>query len=163
MQHLLFQKLSMQRLPLIRAHVFLEGRICDLVKSMDSKEKEYRTLKNAWEILVNKSCRTTFTWLNQFWLFGFQTAKSWGRGPRDWTAAELGFSQYRESASSIPSTPGMNMGSPRLLGHSDRQAKVGKGPSQLCRWSIHKSVHPYSNHLKLSDSYTTLPTYLFII
>ena len=29
-----------------RAHLFLEGRIADLVKSMDNREKEYGSLQN---------------------------------------------------------------------------------------------------------------------
>ena len=94
------------------------------------------------------SYRTTFTWLNQFWLFGFQTAKNWGRGPRDWTATELGFSQYQESASlSLPNTPRINAESPRELIHGEKYGKLESQPSQLCRWSIHVEDEEYEEVL----------------
>ncbi|KAE9370227.1 hypothetical protein N431DRAFT_468295 [Stipitochalara longipes BDJ] len=112
-----------------RAHVFLEGRMNDLIKSMDHQEKEL-----------------TFMWLNQFWLFGFQTARNWGRGPRDWTAANLRFSQDRGSAAlSLPSTPEMIAQSPRVLNLNDGRVNLVKRPTQLCRWSIHVRHEPYED------------------
>ncbi|PMD32035.1 hypothetical protein L207DRAFT_548557 [Hyaloscypha variabilis F] len=122
-------KILTEKVAIERAHVFLQGRMNDLIKSMDHGEKEL-----------------TFTWLNQFWLFGFQTAKNWGRGPRDWTAANLGFSQGRGSAAlSLPGTPGMIGESPRALIPNDRQASSVKKPTQLCRWSIHVKEEPYED------------------
>ncbi|KAN0089874.1 hypothetical protein V8E51_018453 [Hyaloscypha variabilis] len=122
-------KVLTEKVAIERAYVFLEGRMNDLIKSMDHKEKEL-----------------TFTWLNQFWLFGFQTAKNWGRGPRNWTAANLGFSQDRGSAAlSLPSTPGMIGESPRALNPNARQASPVKRPTQLCRWSIHVKDEPYED------------------
>ena len=89
-------------------------------------------------MFANGTYRLTFTWLNQFWLFAFQTAKNWGRGPRDWTAANLGFSQDQDLAAlSLPGTPGMIGESPRALNPNDKQAHLVKRPTQLCRWSIH--------------------------
>ncbi|KAH8786356.1 hypothetical protein F5882DRAFT_497061 [Hyaloscypha sp. PMI_1271] len=116
-----------EKVSIDRAHLFLAGRINDLVKSMDRREKE-----------------STFTWLNQFWLFGFQTAKNWGRGPRDWTADTLGFNNHRGSGTlSLPSTPGLNAESPRASDRGEKGAKVGIKPSQLCRWSIHVPEEVY--------------------
>ncbi len=86
----------------------------------------------------NGTYRLTFTWLNQTWLSGFQTAKSWGRGPREWTAANLGFSQDQDPAAlSLPGIPGMIGESPKALYPNDNQAHHVKRPTQLCRWSIH--------------------------
>ncbi|PMD49347.1 uncharacterized protein K444DRAFT_298311 [Hyaloscypha bicolor E] len=116
-----------EKVSIDRAHLFLAGRINDLVKSMDRREKE-----------------STFTWLNQFWLFGFQTAKNWGRGPRHWTADNLGFYQHRGSGTlSLPNTPGLNAGSPMISDPGEKGAKVGIKPSQLCRWSIHVPDEDY--------------------
>jgi hypothetical protein len=70
------------------------------------------------------------TWLYQFWLFSFKTAKHWGRGPRHWTADNLGFSQ-----SSVPS--------PGLIGGSPSAVQIAPNPTQLCRWAIHVLQEDY--------------------
>src|SRR2546421_1759476 len=84
------------------------------------------------------SRRIMSTWLYQFWLFSFRTAKYWGRGPRNWTANSLGFSTHHELAS-IPSP-----NTPSMIAHSPEDAMDYQGtmkpipkPSSLCRWSIH--------------------------
>ena len=87
------------------------------------------------------------TWMYQFWLFSFKTAKNWGRGPKDWTADILGFSDYHQRTTisiSSPSTPGVNVDSPasRSTPREDEMidctpALDVKRPSSLCRWSIH--------------------------
>jgi hypothetical protein len=95
-------------------------------------------LANTVGTRANECFRLTFKWLNQFWLFGFQTAKNWGRGPRHWTADTLGFNYHRGSGTlSLPSTPGLNAESPRASDPGEKGPKVGIKPSQLCRWSIH--------------------------
>lgn len=91
------------------------------------------------------------TWLYQFWLRGFKTAKYWGRGPRNWTAELHGFNGF-PAASRAPllysprtdnnilmsiSCPSMAMG---ISGSSSDQVHK---PSQLCRWSIHYNEIDY--------------------
>jgi hypothetical protein len=88
------------------------------------------------------------TWLYQFWLFSFRTAKNWGRGPRNWTADLLGFDNFQETISNLsPNTHGLTS-TPDGVIHSPRNV-VGSAvtwasppPSPLCRWAIHvKPVH----------------------
>lgn len=64
------------------------------------------------------------TWLYQFWLFSFKTAKHWGHGPRRWTADSLGFSQF------VASSPGLIAASPSTMPDVP-------SPTQLCDWAIH--------------------------
>ena len=101
-------------------------------------------LANSVGTPANGCFRSTFTWLNQFWLFGFQTAKNWGRGPRHWTADNLGFYQHRGSGTlSLPNTPGLNAGSPMISDPAEKGTEVGIKPTQLCRWSIHVREEHY--------------------
>lgn len=94
---------------------------------------------------ADSSYRILSTWLYQFWVFSFKTAKHWGRGPRNWTAGILGFDNYQELATiSSPNTPGTNMGtSPCQATPRDNAMNGGipvdafQRPSSLCRWSIH--------------------------
>ena len=89
------------------------------------------------------------TWLYQFWLFSFRTAKHWGRGPRNWTADLLGFDNFQEATSNLsPNTHGLTdtpdsaMHSPRDIAVSD-VARAYLPPSSLCRWAIHIEQAPY--------------------
>ena len=87
------------------------------------------------------------TWMYQFWLFSYKTAKHWGRGPQNWTADILGFQNYHQRTTisiSSPSTPGAGVGTPasQFTPRSDGMANYNAGsdarePSSLCRWSIH--------------------------
>ena len=89
----------------------------------------------------------------QFWLFSYKTAKHWGRGPRDWTADILGFDTYHQRTTisvSSPSTPGAGVGTPasRFTPGVEETANLNtgnatRGPSSLCRWSIHYKRIPY--------------------
>ena len=83
----------------------------------------------------------------QFWLFSYKTAKHWGRGPQDWTADILGFDNYHQRTTisiSSPSTPNAGIGTPASqftpgveeTANLDMES-AAKGPSSLCRWSIH--------------------------
>ena len=91
------------------------------------------------------------TWMYQFWLFSFKTAKHWGRGPRDWTADMLGFDHYRHQGMighSSPNTPGnMNtpasQSTPRNFEVDGPSAEMSSTPTPLCRWSIHCKQHEY--------------------
>ena len=83
------------------------------------------------------------TWMYQFWLFSFKTAKHWGRGPQDWTADILGFHKYRARRAiggSVPCTPSDSAETP-AASHSTPANDAGPGfktePTPLCRWSIH--------------------------
>lgn len=81
------------------------------------------------------------TWLYQFWLFSFQTAKNWGRGPRNWTAELLRFDDFHDPISIaspntllLKNTLWATVGSPRNVSANTR---VSPSPSPLCRWAIH--------------------------
>ncbi|ORY14914.1 hypothetical protein BCR34DRAFT_598820 [Clohesyomyces aquaticus] len=98
-----------------RARLFFEGRHDQLIASMDRGER----------IIMSE-------WLYQYWYYGFKTAKTWGRGPREWTAASLQFDDFRPLARrSLPSTPGDMANTPST------QLEVIARPSDLCRWLIH--------------------------
>jgi hypothetical protein len=59
---------------------------------------------------IELSYRVILTWLYQFWLFSFQTAKNWGYGPRNWTADLLRFEDYHELVSGVsPDTHGLKI------------------------------------------------------
>lgn len=57
------------------------------------------------------------SWISQFQMYAFATAKHWGRGPRAWTARELEPFAYRSSDGEMPEDI--------------------KSPPPLCRWTIH--------------------------
>ena len=86
----------------------------------------------------------------QFWLFSFKTAKHWGHGPQDWTAAILRFDDYQQrSLISIPSpnTPTSGIGTPDAtkppmddIASGAPDSGTETKPSQLCKWSIHVEV-----------------------
>lgn len=89
------------------------------------------------------------TWLYQFWLFSFRTAKNWGRGPRSWTADLLGFDNFQETISNLSpntheltSTPDGVIHSPRNVAGS-AVTWAYPPPSPLCRWAIHVIQEDY--------------------
>jgi hypothetical protein len=127
-----------------RAQLFVQGKHDDLIRSMDKAERRYDRLYLCMLLtVVDKSRRITSTWLYQFWIFSFRTAKYWGRGPRDWTADNLGFTTP-QGPTSIPSphTPGMIAPSPDVAMDSNPAGGMLK-PSPLCRWSIHVQHQDY--------------------
>lgn len=103
----------------------------------------------------NSVISTVSTWMYQFWLFSYKTAKHWGRGPQNWTADILGFQNYHQRGTislSSPSTPGAGVGTPasQLTPRGDEMANTNmesdeREPSSLCRWSIHYKSIPYEN------------------
>ncbi len=89
------------------------------------------------------------TYLYQFWLFAFKTAKHWGHGPLDWTAELLEFDRFKDSdllTHSSPNTPGSNVGTPvhaatpRSEGSAGYLTNISSYPSPLCKWSIHAAI-----------------------
>lgn len=103
-----------------------------------------------WLLLVI-GYRIISSWLYQFWVFAFKTAKHWGRGPRDWNASMLRFDRYQErltlSAANTPDTT-MNSSTQQtdLRDHTINIGSPGstlQRPSDLCRWSIHIVDMPY--------------------
>ena len=89
--------------------------------------------------------RTMSTWLYQYWLHAFKTAKHWGRGPPTWNSESLQFDIYQAtSPRSIPSTPQASIDAahrsdqPRISSTEKvRQVDIVPEPSQLCNWSLH--------------------------
>lgn len=119
-----------------RARLFVQGRHMELLKSMEKPQRV-----------------TMSTWMYQYWLFAFKTAKHWGRGPQDWTAGMLGFDEYHQRTTisiSSPNTPGVSTGTPashptpiedEMIGPTS--ASAIKIPSSLCRWSVHYAEMRY--------------------
>lgn len=97
---------------------------------------------------LNIDCRTMSTWLYQFWIYGFKTAKYWGRGPRNWTVDLLRFEQFK--AVGLVQSPRSPVPKFEIMAHQqfhsvmpqnarqgfDKTNLIAK-PSPLCRWSIH--------------------------
>jgi hypothetical protein len=87
------------------------------------------------------------TWLYQFWLFSFKTAKHWGRGPRFWNQVNLGFDKYQETALiSAPDTPARcdAGGASNQADSLPPQQQEALQPINLCRWSVHTREIAYS-------------------
>lgn len=78
-------------------------------------------------------------WLYQFWIYGFKTAKSWGRGPRNWDADSLRLNVFP----AISPAPTSSTPRPEVEATNDERDFPERGnhitlePSPLCRWSIH--------------------------
>jgi hypothetical protein len=85
-------------------------------------------------------------WLYQYWLFCFKTAKTWGRGPRFWTADSLGFDQFQGATRlSLPITPA------NTTNDSRDKENVLPAPSNLCRWLIHLRPDKQERYETLPD------------
>jgi hypothetical protein len=89
------------------------------------------------------------TYLYQFWLFAFKTAKYWGYGPPDWTAELLESDRFKDNelaTRSSPNTPRSNFGTPASAATPRSEAIIGSfssinsHPSPLCKWSIHAAI-----------------------
>ncbi|KAH6673207.1 hypothetical protein B0J14DRAFT_66218 [Halenospora varia] len=114
-----------------RAFLFAKGEHEQLLSQMERLEKKNLT-----------------TWLYQFWLFSFKTAKHWGYRPQDWTAELLEFERYRDRQSpSLANTPAFNAATPQNpatpgfeVGTPYVQRESSVEPSRLCRWSIHAAI-----------------------
>ncbi|KAJ4420993.1 hypothetical protein N0V82_004035 [Gnomoniopsis sp. IMI 355080] len=107
-----------------RAQLLMEGREMELMRQMNQEEKE-----------------TAATWLHDFWMFSFVTAKYWGKGPKDWTPALIAFKTFAGVANFSPGHSGerreLTMGqSPSIV------PSVIDPPTQLCNWSIHLPSFP---------------------
>lgn len=92
-------------------------------------------------------------WLNQFWLFSFKSAKTWGRRPRRWSANTLGLTNFPEK---------MLTGAPSLLAFDHNSDKCHRGapnggassierPSQLCLFSIHEREDEDNDSVESED------------
>jgi hypothetical protein len=86
---------------------------------------------------------TMSIFLYQFWLFGFTTAKNWGRGPRAWNAINLGFLDWQSSSQDLAARSvdsresGAHDGTEIFLVSHDVRATDIATPYQFCRWSRH--------------------------
>ncbi|KAM0799060.1 hypothetical protein BDR22DRAFT_881333 [Usnea florida] len=119
-----------------RARLFVQGKQMELLQSLDNHQRI-----------------TLSTWMYQYWLFAYKTAKHWGRGPQDWTADILHFVDYHQGTTisiSSPNTPIARIDTPASAltrgndeaTDSTRQSPITM-PSSLCRWSIHCPHVPY--------------------
>ncbi|KAI2471123.1 hypothetical protein F4781DRAFT_143054 [Annulohypoxylon bovei var. microspora] len=108
-----------------RATLFLEGRERDLLAQLSEDER-----------------KSTATWLHDFWIYSFMTAKYWGRGPKSWSHSLIKFKSFPEHT--VPSTPNRRS----LEQTSDSLSPTAiipqiNSPSQLCRWTIHRDDDEY--------------------
>lgn len=94
-------------------------------------------------------------WLYQFWIYGFKTAKSWGRGPRNWDADSLRLNVFPAiSPAPTSSTPRPDVEATNdERDFPERSNHIMHEPSPLCRWSIH-----YHHTLQYQDCRSRTPT-----
>ncbi|KAF7884893.1 hypothetical protein EAF00_010711 [Botryotinia globosa] len=125
-----------------RTDLFLGGHHETLLQRMGKREKMALT-----------------TWLYQFWLFSFKTAKYWGVGPRNWTSDMLEFDRHRDEVSpSLSTTPNFNGEIPATPGSSAAIGIIGESsdsnrhPAQLCRWAIHANIGVHYSGTSSPDS-----------
>ncbi|KAE9373954.1 hypothetical protein N431DRAFT_557867 [Stipitochalara longipes BDJ] len=109
-----------------RAKLLIQGRHDELLNSMEKGERQVAT-----------------TWLYQFWLFSYKTAKYWGRGPQDWSASVLRFTDFQDQRTTA-NTPQTYGGTPmNISNHEDDMYRSHlprrdqSDPLKLCFWSIH--------------------------
>ncbi|OTB02444.1 hypothetical protein M426DRAFT_13590 [Hypoxylon sp. CI-4A] len=109
-----------KKLLLDRATLFMEGRERDLLTQLNEEER----------VLA-------LTWLHDFWMYSFMTAKYWNRGPRNWTTSMIRLKSLgKHTASSTRDeheVQGIAFNSPSLSANISPSSI----PSNLCRWSIH--------------------------
>lgn len=102
-----------------------------------------RRSKLRYEQLIRKnsdktlSNRSTMTWLHDFWMYSFMTAKYWGKGPKTWSLGLINFKSF--AGIPTPSTPGhpIEQGHASELLSPSGNSPLFKDPTQLCRWTIH--------------------------
>jgi hypothetical protein len=116
-----------------RALLFVEGKHDELVKLMNKQQRMYVSIPDI-AALSNTMESIMSTWLYQFWFFSFNTAKNWGRGPRDWTADLLELDKHLTI---------FTTSTPRGAGDSAEQ-NAREAPASLCRWGIHSPRMMYS-------------------
>ncbi|KAI1771537.1 hypothetical protein F4818DRAFT_449915 [Hypoxylon cercidicola] len=113
-------QLVQRKVLLDRAKLFIEGRAQDLMAQMTSEDRE-----------------STITWLHDFWMYSFMTAKYWGKGPKIWTPSLINFKSF--AGNPVPSTPGhqieQGQGSESLPPSGN--SLPFNNPTQLCRWAIY--------------------------
>lgn len=130
-----------------RSRLLVQGKQMDLLKSLEIPQRMSVASSLSIAPLLTACISTLSTWMYQFWLFAYKTAKHWGRGPQDWTASILGFNDYPQRATvliSSPKTPAANTitpatkPTPRNDEFFDRTFMNAEDmPSALCHWSIH--------------------------
>ncbi|CAG8977660.1 hypothetical protein HYALB_00006610 [Hymenoscyphus albidus] len=111
----------------------IRRHISDVEKA---KKKQEHTLQLKINLILT-------TWLYQFWLFSFETAKHWGHGPLEWNAEILDFDRYKDTQiSSTTDTPMLNIGTPYpatpgAIISSDQHESL---PPKLCKWTMHAFI-----------------------
>jgi hypothetical protein len=126
-----------------RAKLLIQGRHDELLDSMEKGERQYVFSISNLRFLELIDCIIATTWLYQFWLFSYETAKYWGRGPQDWSASVLRFTDFQDQRTTA-NTPQTCGGTPmNTIDHEDDRYKNHlphrdpPEPPKLCFWSIH--------------------------
>ncbi|KAI1412722.1 hypothetical protein F5Y13DRAFT_199610 [Hypoxylon sp. FL1857] len=103
-----------------RARLFLDDREQELMLQMNRGER-----------------KSAATWLHDFWMYCFMTAKYWGRGPETWSFSLINFKSF--AGNPIASTPDYRIGQEQSSESLSPIATSSSSSSltQLCRWSIH--------------------------
>ncbi|KAK7991240.1 hypothetical protein PG988_000034 [Apiospora saccharicola] len=126
-----------------RAASLLNGRFGDLLDSMSGEEQRIST-----------------AWLDQFRYFSFKTFKYWGKGPRIWTADMLQFGDPLDRAS-LDKALDSNANADFHGSSSERNTpNDGQGvtkPTDLCRWSIHRSIDNFPHTSQPLPSTKVMP------
>jgi hypothetical protein len=144
-----------------RASMFLQGRHNELLKSMNKTEARLVVKKVQFLDTVRPNtyfASTMSIWLYEFWLFGFTTAKNWGRGPQIWNATNLRFSDWQSSSiDSAARSPGsLEPGAQDQSTNSPESHDIGStdvaDPCQFCRWSVHMEYCTASDYHYVSES-----------
>ncbi|KAK6080899.1 hypothetical protein SCUP234_04997 [Seiridium cupressi] len=126
-----------------RVGYLLQGKSQEFLKDMPASEKGSIPWHQRPLWMTDRMGSIATTWLHQFWLFAFSTAKYWGRGPTHWNADLLAFMEFPDTVT-LPHTPSAESGiSPQPWVSSSPGSRQLSGdrleyaPSQLCRWAIH--------------------------
>ncbi|KAI0106361.1 hypothetical protein F4776DRAFT_675448 [Hypoxylon sp. NC0597] len=121
-------QLVQRKVLLDRARLFLEGRGQELMAQMGRDER-----------------KSTATWLHDFWIYSFMTAKYWGRGPKTWSLSLVNFKSF--SGQPVLSTPDRSIDTEHSSISLSQQAAIptSNSPTQLCRWSIHYFAPDYED------------------
>ncbi|KAI1876646.1 hypothetical protein JX265_004172 [Neoarthrinium moseri] len=105
-------QLVLRKVLVDKSKLLLQGRELELLKQLSEVERA-----------------ATVTWMHDYWMYAFMTAKYWGKGPRYWSPSMVNFKSMGTQQLLESSSPEKHTASNALL--------VVQPPSLLCHWTIH--------------------------
>ncbi len=132
-----------------RARLCIEAKHDDLLKQMERPERKCDSTGKAFDPPSLTFYRVLTTYLYQFWLFSFTTAKYWGYGPTDWTANRLEFDRYKDtdrgahSSADKPMTNAetpLSSATPSIEDNDLNREQLTESPPSACRWTINAAI-----------------------